>query len=64
MSTTFAEDGGHIRFATVPTLGPGERAVWLVTLHAVRAGDIRFEVHASSASIKEPAVKMEPTRVY
>lgn len=57
-------EDGRIRFGIVPTLGPGERAVWLVTLHAVRAGDIRFEVHATSNSIKEPAVKMEPTRVY
>jgi uncharacterized repeat protein (TIGR01451 family) len=53
-----------IHFDPVADLGPGEKAVWNVTLHAVRPGDIRFHVELLSDSIKEPAVKMEPTRVY
>ena len=37
---------------------------WEVVAKAAKAGDVQFKVNASSDSVKVPAEKTEPTKLY
>ena len=55
---------GKVSFRPLPSLAPGERAVWTVTARAADAGDVRFRVRLESDQLTEPASEEEPTRFF
>jgi uncharacterized repeat protein (TIGR01451 family) len=57
-------NGRTITFAPVPRLAPKESANWKVTARVLRPGDVQFRASAVSDSVKTPAEKVEPTRLY
>jgi uncharacterized repeat protein (TIGR01451 family) len=63
-TTEATAEGQVVRFAPVQTLAPGRSANWEMTVKALQAGDVRFEVLLESDSLTKPASKSEPTRLY
>jgi uncharacterized repeat protein (TIGR01451 family) len=56
-------DGQNLTFAPVPTLEPKADATWTVEVTGVRPGDLRFAIEMTSASLTQPVVETESTRV-
>jgi uncharacterized repeat protein (TIGR01451 family) len=56
--------GSTLTFAPLAAISPKQVATWHVEIKATKAADVRFKVEMSSDSFKEPAVKMEQTRLY
>ena len=63
-TTDARSSGRRVDFAPVPRLGPKDRATWRVTAKVLKAGDVQFKVNAASDTLKVPAEKAEPTRLY
>jgi uncharacterized repeat protein (TIGR01451 family) len=57
-------DGKSLIFEPVSSLGPREEALFKIHVRALRAGTVRFKIQVTSASVTEPVVKMEATRIY
>jgi uncharacterized repeat protein (TIGR01451 family) len=57
-------EGNRLTFAPVQTLPPGQRIVWNVTVRARAAGDVRFKTQLQSATLTEPVIETEATRLY
>ncbi len=63
-ATPAQANGRTITFAPVPQLDPKQSATWKVTAKVLRAGDVQFKATAVSDSVRTPAQKIEPTRLY
>jgi hypothetical protein len=57
-------EGKEVVFEPLPKLDPGADAIYRITLQATAAGDARFKAKLTSASVTEPVVEMQSTRVY
>jgi uncharacterized repeat protein (TIGR01451 family) len=57
-------DGNKLTFAPVKILAPKQTVTWTVVVKAAKAADVRFRVDMTSDYLTEPAIKMEPTRLY
>jgi uncharacterized repeat protein (TIGR01451 family) len=57
-------EGRLLVFDPVDKLGPKEEAVFKIRVRAVRPGTVRFKIQVISASVTEPVIKMEATRIY
>ena len=68
VSTGGATDGSHddgkITFDALPTLAPGAKASWQITVRAKEAGDIRIKVNMTGDQIGRPVVETEATNFY
>jgi len=56
--------GNEIIFQPLPKLAPRADIVFKLTVTAVAKGDARFKASLTSASLVEPVIKVEPTKVY
>lgn len=56
--------GNVIEFAPLPSLAPGAKATWQVTVKAVKIGDIRFKATLNSDILKRPVEETEATHFY
>ena len=56
-------EGQNITFAPIPTLASNANATWTVEVTALRPGDTRFAMEMTSASLTQPVVETESTRV-
>ncbi|MDB5357250.1 MAG: hypothetical protein JWN24_3703 [Phycisphaerales bacterium] len=63
-ATEASADGATVHFAPVATLAPKQSVTWKVVVKAAHAGDVQFKVNATSDSVKAPAEKAEPTKLY
>lgn len=57
-------DGNKLIFAPVATITPKQTLTWTLRVKALKEGDVRLRVDMTTESLTEPAVKMEPTRLY
>lgn len=62
-ATAATADGQNLAFAPLASLAPGAEANWSVVAKAVKAGDVRFYVEMTSASLSRPVAETESTRV-
>ena len=56
--------GNDIVFQSLPRLSPRADVVFKINVTAVVKGDARFKASLTTASLVEPVVKVEPTKVY
>jgi uncharacterized repeat protein (TIGR01451 family) len=56
--------GKDVVFQPLERLAPRADVVYMVTVTAVQKGDARFKAALTTASLVEPVVKVEPTKVY
>ncbi len=63
-STSGTMEGDRLRFLPLGSLGPQEKAVWRVVVHAVTKGDVRFKVIMNSDELTRPVEKTEATYLY
>jgi uncharacterized repeat protein (TIGR01451 family) len=57
-------DGRTIRFDPLPSLDPGARAVYRVTVRGTAKGDVRFHVRMTSDQVETPVEETESTHIY
>jgi uncharacterized repeat protein (TIGR01451 family) len=62
--TRFREKGKEIAFEPLPKLEPKADAIYRITVRAMAPGDVRFKAQITSASLAEPVIEMESTRIY
>ncbi|HEX8912703.1 MAG TPA: CARDB domain-containing protein, partial [Humisphaera sp.] len=55
--------GQNVTFGPLATLAPGAEANWTVVCKGVKAGDARFYIEMTSASLSRPVAETESTRV-
>jgi uncharacterized repeat protein (TIGR01451 family) len=58
------EEGKLIIFEPIPALAPRADAIFRLKVKAVEAGTVRFKIQVSSATLTEPVIKEEATRIY
>ncbi len=63
-ATRATQTGQSVEFAPLPSLAPGAKATWRVTVRAVEAGDIRFKVVMSEDSLGRTVEETEATNQY
>ncbi|MDB5332662.1 MAG: hypothetical protein JWP03_3813 [Phycisphaerales bacterium] len=63
-ATQASNDGQKVTFQSIATLGPKQTARWRVVVKATQPADVQFRVTAVSDSVKVPAEKAEPTKLY
>jgi uncharacterized repeat protein (TIGR01451 family) len=56
--------GNEIVFEPLARLAPRADVVYTVTVTAVQKGDARFKAALTTASLVDPVIKVEPTKVY
>jgi uncharacterized repeat protein (TIGR01451 family) len=56
--------GNEVIFQSLARLAPRADVVYKVTVTAVQKGDARFKASLTTATLVEPVVKVEPTKVY
>jgi uncharacterized repeat protein (TIGR01451 family) len=56
--------GNDVIFAPLPRLAPRADVVFKITVTAQAKGDARFKAALTTASLIEPVIKVEPTKVY
>jgi hypothetical protein len=56
--------GNVLTFAPLPALAPYAKAVWRITIKAVKEGDVRFTARIESDQLKRPVVLKEATHFY
>lgn len=61
---TFHEAGKEIIFDVLQKLAPRADAIFRVNVKALAPGDVRFKAQITSASLVEPVIEMESTRIY
>ncbi len=54
----------NIVFEPIQTLAPRAEALLRIRVRALQAGTVRFKIQLTSASVVEPVIKMEATRIY
>jgi uncharacterized repeat protein (TIGR01451 family) len=57
-------EGRTLAFEPLPKLTPRADVTYRVQCKALAAGDVRFQVQASSANLTEPLVEVRPTHIY
>jgi uncharacterized repeat protein (TIGR01451 family) len=62
--TRFQKKEQEIVFEALPKLEPKADAIYRITVKAMAAGDVRFKAQITSASLTEPVMEMESTRIY
>jgi uncharacterized repeat protein (TIGR01451 family) len=60
----YREEGKAIVFEPLAKLDPRAEAVFRVNVKALEAGTVRFKIQMTSATLQEPVIKMEATRIY
>lgn len=60
----YRAEGRTIHFETLEKLAPRADAVFRINVKGTEAGIVRFKIQVTSASLIEPVIKMEATRVY
>ena len=60
--TARADQDGGVTFRPLERLGPGERAVWTVSVRGREASEVRVRVRLESDQLREAVVEEEPTR--
>lgn len=63
-ATQATTTGSNITFAPLPSLAPGAKATWRVTVRAVQAGDIRFKVVMREDQLGRTVEETEATNQY
>jgi uncharacterized repeat protein (TIGR01451 family) len=63
-ATSSSNSGMNVNFAALPSLAPGAKATWTVTVRAVAAGDVRFSVSMQTDQIGRPVKETEATNFY
>ena len=63
-ATEGAAKDGTVAFAPLPSLAPGEQAVWTIVVKAARAGDVRFKAKLTSKKLERPVEETESTRFF
>ncbi len=63
-TTSASGTGPTIQFAPLPRLEPGDKAVWNVTVKAVKPGDVRFHVKMLSDLRDRSVDETEATTIY
>jgi uncharacterized repeat protein (TIGR01451 family) len=62
--TRYQVRGKELVFEPLPPLAPRGEANFRITVKGIAPGDVRFKAQVTSASVTEPLIEMEPTRVY
>jgi uncharacterized repeat protein (TIGR01451 family) len=57
-------NGEKLVFAPLANLPPQGEAVYRIRVKGMQTGTVRFKVQVTSASLTEPVIKMEATRIY
>src|SRR5262249_27495706 len=60
----FRLEGKSLLFESLDKLAPRADAIFRITCKGAEAGIVRFQIQVTSASMREPVVKQEPTRIY
>lgn len=60
----YRQDGKTIAFEPIEQLSPRGEAIFRINVKALEAGTVRFKIQMTSASLVEPVIKMEATRIY
>lgn len=60
----FHAEGKQVIFDALPKLAPRADALFRIAVKGVSPGDVRFKVEVTSASLTEPIIRMESTRIY
>jgi uncharacterized repeat protein (TIGR01451 family) len=60
----FHVQGRNVVFDALPRLAPRGDALFRVTVRGIAPGDARFKIQVNSASLTEPLMRTESTRVY
>ena len=63
-SSDATNSGQSITFAPVQSLAAKQSVTWEVTAKATKPADVQFKVTATSDTVKSPAEKSEPTKLY
>lgn len=63
-ATDGSVSGKNVTFASLPSLAPGAKAEWRVTVKVDAAGDQRFSVTMNSDQLKRPVNETEATNCY
>ncbi len=63
-STRGTSRGNVVEFAPLPSLAPGEKATFRLTVKASAAGDVRFKVGMTSDQFTRPVEETESTNQY
>ena len=63
-ATAGAISGKSVRFAPFPTLAPGEKAEWRVTVNVDAAGGQPFSIEMTSDQLQRPVKETEATNCY
>ena len=62
--TRYQVQGKEVVFEPLPRLAPRADAIYRIHVKAVAPGDVRFKAELTSASLVEPVIEMESTRIY
>lgn len=57
-------DGRTITFGAIPELAPKQTITWQLEAKALQPDDAKFQATMTSQSTQNPAVKIEPTKLY
>jgi uncharacterized repeat protein (TIGR01451 family) len=60
----YREEGKMIYFEPIARLAPRADAIFRINVKALDAGTVRFKIQVSSATLTEPVIKEEATRIY
>ncbi len=63
-ATAASRDGQTVTFAPLPTLAPGAKATFNITVKANAAGDVRFKTSMTSDQFTRPVEETESTNLY
>jgi uncharacterized repeat protein (TIGR01451 family) len=63
-ATRGTASGNRVEFAPIPSLAPGARAQFTVTVRAVKTGDTRFRTTMTSDQLTRPVEETESTNIY
>lgn len=59
-----SNEGGIVTFAPLQSLGINEKAIWVVTVEAKKAGDVRFGASVKCDQLQRPVAEAESTEFY
>ena len=62
--TTATVAGADVKFAPLASLAAGGKATWVVTVKAVKEGDVRFKAVMASDNRERPVTETESTYFY
>ncbi|HEX4792698.1 MAG TPA: hypothetical protein VH370_02840 [Humisphaera sp.] len=62
--TDVRANGQNLTFGVIPSLEPKQTITWDIEAKAIRAGQVDFKATMTTRSTPNPAVKIEPTKLY